>query len=133
MFFFRCFCLWTLVSAYCSGECCFLPSHSLACEIFFLSKNTLLYILLAADCKRIWVSTFSTTGKKQTGTLRISENITSTNDEVINYVIGPSGKNCPGPPYHLIRLWEHVHFFHEKWNILWRYLKMSSLLHSYFT
>jgi len=26
--------------------------------------------------------------KKQTGTFRISENITSTNDDVMNYVIG---------------------------------------------
>ena len=33
------------------------------------------------------LSTFSTTGK-QTGTLRISENITFTNDDVMNYVIG---------------------------------------------
>jgi len=41
MFFFRCFCFQSLVSAYCSGECCFLLSHSLACEIFFLSKNAL--------------------------------------------------------------------------------------------
>jgi len=30
-----------LVSAYCSGVCCYLPCHSLAFEIFFLSKNTL--------------------------------------------------------------------------------------------
>ena len=28
--FFRCVCLQSLVSAYCSDECCFLPSHSLA-------------------------------------------------------------------------------------------------------
>jgi len=31
MLFIWCFCLQSLVSAYCSGECCFLPSHSLAC------------------------------------------------------------------------------------------------------
>jgi len=42
--------------------------------------------------------------KKQTGTLLISENIPFTNDNVMNYVIGPSSKNCPGPPYPLIRL-----------------------------
>jgi len=29
MLFFRCFFFKSLVSAYCSGECCFLPSHSL--------------------------------------------------------------------------------------------------------
>ena len=28
--FFQCFCLQSLVTAYCSGECCFLPSHFLA-------------------------------------------------------------------------------------------------------
>jgi len=52
MFFFRCFCLQSLVSAYCSGECYFLPSHSLTCEIFFLSKYTLqLYnFLFSALC-----------------------------------------------------------------------------------
>jgi len=27
MLFFRCFCLQSLVSTYCSGECCFSPSH----------------------------------------------------------------------------------------------------------
>jgi len=35
--------------------------------------------------------------QKQTGTLRISENVTFTNDDVMNYVIGPSRKNFPGP------------------------------------
>jgi len=29
MLFFRCFCLWSLVYVYCSGECCFLSSHFL--------------------------------------------------------------------------------------------------------
>ena len=43
--------------------------------------------------------------KKQTGTLLISENITFANDDVMNYVTGASSKNCPGPPYPLIRLW----------------------------
>ena len=38
MLFFRRFCLQSLVFAYCLGECCFLPNHSLASEIFFLSK-----------------------------------------------------------------------------------------------
>ena len=42
--------------------------------------------------------------KKQTGTLLISENITFANDDVMNYVTGASSKNCPGPPYPLIRL-----------------------------
>jgi len=32
---FRCFRLQSLVSAYCLGECCFLPSHSLACGNIF--------------------------------------------------------------------------------------------------
>jgi len=32
---FRWFRLQSLVSAYCSGECCFLPSHSLACGNIF--------------------------------------------------------------------------------------------------
>ena len=41
MFFLRCFCFSSLVSAYCSGECCFMLIHLLACEILFLSKNTL--------------------------------------------------------------------------------------------
>jgi len=59
--------------------------------------------LLGANCMWIWVSTFSTTGKN-TGTLLISENTTFTNDDVMNYVIAPSSKNCPGPPYLLIRL-----------------------------
>ena len=43
LFFFQCFCLRSLVSVNCSGYCCLFPSHSLACEIFFLSKNTLQY------------------------------------------------------------------------------------------
>ena len=35
MLFFWCFRLLSLASAYCSGECCFLPSHSLACGNIF--------------------------------------------------------------------------------------------------
>jgi len=46
--------------------------------------------------------------EKQTGTLLISENITFTNDEVMNTSQGPSSKNCPGPLYPLIRLWLRV-------------------------
>ena len=42
--------------------------------------------------------------RKQTGTLRISENVPFTNDDVINYVIGAPSKNCLGPLYPLIRL-----------------------------
>jgi len=38
IFFFRCFCWRSQVSAYCSGGCCFLLSHSLECEIVFLEK-----------------------------------------------------------------------------------------------
>jgi len=45
--------------------------------------------------------------KKQTGTLRISENITFTNDDVMNNVIGASSKIYPMPPYTLIRLCLH--------------------------
>jgi len=64
--FFSRFFLFVISSfAYCSGECCFLPSHSLAYEIFFLSKNTLLYVLLGANSMCIWASTFSTNQRKR--------------------------------------------------------------------
>jgi len=46
----------------------------------------------------ISVSTYSTTGKKQTGTLRISENIAFTNVDVMNYVIGTLQKKLPRAP-----------------------------------
>jgi len=36
--------------------------------------------------------------KKQTGTLRISENVTFTNDDVMNYVIGSLKKKLPRAP-----------------------------------
>ena len=36
--------------------------------------------------------------KKQTGTLRISENVTFTKDDVINYVIGALQKKLPRAP-----------------------------------
>jgi len=42
--------------------------------------------------------------RKKTGILRINKNITFTNDDVVNYIIGGSSKNCSGPPYPLIRL-----------------------------
>ena len=67
------------------------------------------------------LSTFSTTGK-QTGTLRISENITFTNDDVMNYVIGAHRKKLPraplpfNPALHLrpqsfetTFIWDHIH------------------------
>ena len=77
-------------------------------KYFFLVKiHPCIHItnsLLGANCMWIWVSIFSTTGKKQTGTLLISENTTFTNEDVMNYVIGISSKNCVGPPYLLIRL-----------------------------
>jgi len=39
MLFFRCFGLQSLVSAYCSGECCFLPSQSLSnLKYFYLVR-----------------------------------------------------------------------------------------------
>jgi len=41
--------------------------------------------------------------KKQTRTLRISENKTFTNDDVMNYVIEALTGNCPGSPYLLIQ------------------------------
>jgi len=47
--------------------------------------------LLAANCMCIWVRTFSTNGKKQTGTLRISENVTFTYDDIMNYVVRALG------------------------------------------
>jgi len=70
MFFFLCFWLKSLVSAYCSGECCFLLNHSLACEIFFVvkprSRIHIINSLLAANCMCMWVSTFSTTVPEKT-------------------------------------------------------------------
>jgi len=39
-----------------------------------------------------------TTGKKQKGTLRKSENVTLTNDDVMNYVIGSIQKKLSRVP-----------------------------------
>ena len=42
--------------------------------------------------------------KKQTETLRISENINFRNDDIMNYVIGDLQQKLPRDPYPLIRL-----------------------------
>ena len=98
-------------------------------KIFFLVEiHPSIHItnsLLGANCMWVWARTFSTTGKRQTRTLLISENITFTNDDVINYVIGPSSKNCPGPPYPLIRLCWYCRCFvtlvrDNEWEVLMR-------------
>jgi len=47
--------------------------------------------------------------------LRITENITFTNDDMNLYA--PSCQNCPGPPNPSIRLWL-LHWSHEiKWTV----------------
>jgi len=63
----------------------FLLSHSLACEIIFLVK---IHSSAYFSQLTVFEQALSRLPEKQTGTLRISENKTFTNDDVINYVIG---------------------------------------------
>ena len=71
--------------------------------------------------------------KKQTRTLRISENINLTNDDVMKYVIEPSSENSPGPlPFNpalcsfhgkIIKWWnqwEWLHYSGKKLTKLWK-------------
>ena len=98
MLFFRCFFVF-LVSGYWSGECCFLPSQSLACEISFHGKNILqcLNAFLAAICMYNWVSAFSTAGKsKRNVANQLKRNFYKIWRHEIRHR-GPTVKIAPGP------------------------------------